>query len=258
MPDTFLIGRLSCFGSVLSFRRDLLAAGIRIGICMARMRLTKPIPSSITVAGENVFISYPSQPRTCRKCGQEGHMAGSCNQIRCLNCDQAGHRVEECQEPDTCKICCDSSHPTSFCPFFIHSADVEPSSPGNMSYSTAAKTIFHDQKEQKKSKNAADLQKTELTQRKKNEQQEQQLTEQKQKSRSKRIKNKRNKSIRNKNKRNLSIQKWSIKMTNVEKKSAMNVKRMKIVKLLKSGKGDNVKKKFTLQFRFRSVVDHRL
>ena len=124
MPDTFLIGRLSRFGSVLSFRRDLLSTGIRNGIRTARMRLVKAIPSSIMVAGELIYVSYPSQPRTCRKCGDSGHMANSCNSIRCFNCEQSGHRIEDCEETEVCKICHDASHATCYCPFFVFSADV--------------------------------------------------------------------------------------------------------------------------------------
>ena len=173
MPNTFLIGWLSCCGRVISFRR-----GICNRIRTARMLFLKPIPSSITVAGENIFIFYPSQPCTYRKCGQEGHMAGSCNQIRCFNCDQVGHRIEECHQSEACKICRESSHPMSFCPFFVYSADVESSSPDNVSYSTAAKSIVEGQKEQNGSGNAADLQKTK-SERKNKVRQKQQQPEQK-------------------------------------------------------------------------------
>lgn len=69
MPDTFVIGHLSKYGSVLSFRRDLLVDGIRNGIRTAWMQLIQPISSSLSIAGELVLINYPGQPRTCRRCG---------------------------------------------------------------------------------------------------------------------------------------------------------------------------------------------
>ena len=48
MPFTVLIGRLSYYGHVLSFRRDCaLTTGIFNGVSSARMRLSKVIPSTI-------------------------------------------------------------------------------------------------------------------------------------------------------------------------------------------------------------------
>lgn len=88
MPDTVIIGRLSYYGRVLSFRRDRgVATGIPNGVRTARMRLQKSIPSAVRIAGESVFISYPGQPKTCRKCGDLGHLAQGCNRPRCYNCE---------------------------------------------------------------------------------------------------------------------------------------------------------------------------
>ena len=141
MPDTFVISRLSKYGSVLSFRRDMLADGIRNGIRTARMQLILPIPSSLSIAGELVFINYPGQPRTCRRCGDQGHEATTCRVVRCFNCWVAGHRVEECTAPEHCQICDETNHRTPQCLFFVYSANVTPSTPGITSYGSAAKTI---------------------------------------------------------------------------------------------------------------------
>ena len=84
MPDTALIGRLSCYGKVLSFHRDCIATGIYNGVRTARMRLQRPIPSTMRVVGEQVMVFYESQPRTCRRCGDEGHMANGCKAPRLL------------------------------------------------------------------------------------------------------------------------------------------------------------------------------
>ena len=52
MPDTVVLGRLSHYGRVLSFRRDRsLATGILNGVRTARMRLSREIPSAIRIAG---------------------------------------------------------------------------------------------------------------------------------------------------------------------------------------------------------------
>ena len=97
MPDTVLIGRLSHYGRVLSFRRDRsIATGIFNGVRNVRMRLSKTIPSAISIAGEPVFISYPGQPKTCRKCGDVGHLAQGCKNPRCFNCEAPGHVSADC------------------------------------------------------------------------------------------------------------------------------------------------------------------
>ena len=154
MPDTFVIGRLYQYGAILSFRRDLLASGIHNGIRTARMRLTKHIPSSIYIAGEQVFISYQSQPRTCRKCGEESHQANTCTSYRCFNCEGAGHRIEDCHELAHCKICSEVEHSTSRCPFLIHSGNIQLSAPGDNSYAetTKAGTAGNEPKEKSKEK----------------------------------------------------------------------------------------------------------
>ena len=59
MPDTVIIGRLSCYGWVLAFRRDVAPA---TGVQTARMRISRDIPCSVHVAGESLSIKYSSQP----------------------------------------------------------------------------------------------------------------------------------------------------------------------------------------------------
>jgi len=128
MPDTVVIGRLSCFGRVLSFRRDVApATGVRNGVRTARMRISRDIPCSIHVAGEALSIKYSSQPRSCRRCGGSGHFANDCKEPRCYNCDLPGHRAMECEESVLCGVCFRSDHHLSACPFVMFSANVAPS-----------------------------------------------------------------------------------------------------------------------------------
>ena len=128
MPDTVVIGRLSCFGRVLSFRRDVApATGVRNGVRTARVRISRDIPCSIHVAGEALSIKYSSQPRSCRRCGGSGHLANDCKQPRCYNCDLPGHRAMECEESVLCGVCFRSNHPLSECPYVMFSANVAPS-----------------------------------------------------------------------------------------------------------------------------------
>ena len=125
MPDTVVIGRLSYYGRVLSFRRDRgISTGIFNGVRTARMRLAKNIPSSVRIAGEAVSISYVGQPKTCRKCGDEGHLASGCKNPRCYNCESPGHRAADCQQQPLCGICLESKHPIANCPFLVFSANV--------------------------------------------------------------------------------------------------------------------------------------
>ena len=45
MPDTVVIRRLSCFGCVLAFQRDIApATGVQNGMRTARMRLSRDMP----------------------------------------------------------------------------------------------------------------------------------------------------------------------------------------------------------------------
>ena len=139
MPDTVVLGRLSHYGRVLSFRRDRgLATGILNGVRTARMRLSREIPSAIRIAGENVFISYPGQPKTCRKCGDPGHLAQGCKQPRCFNCEAPGHRSADCPKDPLCGICMSSSHPISECPYLRFSANVSSAADQTPSYAEAA------------------------------------------------------------------------------------------------------------------------
>ena len=79
MPDTVVMGRLSHYGRVLSYRRDRrVSTGIFNGVRTACMHLVKTIPSSIHIAGEPVSISYAGKPKMCQKCGDEGHLASGC------------------------------------------------------------------------------------------------------------------------------------------------------------------------------------
>ena len=148
MPDTVLIGRLACYGRVLSFRRDRLSVGIENGVRTARMQLIRHIPSVIGLVGEFIRIWYPSQPKTCRRCGDDGHLARDCSSRRCFNCDRPGHVIDTCPELELCSICLASDHVINDCPFVIYAGNVvrndsnrphgEEKSQGSSSYAAAA------------------------------------------------------------------------------------------------------------------------
>ena len=144
MPDSVVIGLLIHYGKVISFRRDRMADAILNGVRTARMLIERPIPAQTFIAGEFVRFWYPSQPKTCRKCGSEDHLAATCKSTRCFNCERPGHRAEQCHMPGLCHVCLADSHETTNCPFIYYSANITGAKPtdkpAERSYSGAAKT----------------------------------------------------------------------------------------------------------------------
>ena len=128
LPDTAVIGRLSHYGRVLSFRRDKLADTIDNGVRTASMELHQAIPSTINLAGEFLRIWYPHQPKMCRNCGAKDHMVKDCESVRCINCEMPGHRHEDCSEPPLCGVCKSHEHQMADCPFVFFSANIAASS----------------------------------------------------------------------------------------------------------------------------------
>lgn len=124
LPDSVIIGRLSHYDRVFSFRRDQIAEGIFNGVRTARMVLDRPIPGQTFIAGEFARIWYPGQPKTCRKCGAEGHLAALCKSQRCFNCEQPSHRSDDCPLSPLCRVCLADSHPTPECPYIYYSSNV--------------------------------------------------------------------------------------------------------------------------------------
>ena len=138
LPDSVVIGRLSHYGRVISFRRDRVADAIFNGVRTARMCIERPIPSQAFIAGEFCRFWYPSQPKTCRKCGAEDHLAAACRSQRCFNCEQPGHRAEQCDQPALCRVCLSDGHETTNCPFIYYSSNITGAKPQEKSYSGAA------------------------------------------------------------------------------------------------------------------------
>lgn len=131
LPDTALIGRLSYYRRVLSFRRDRIADSINNGVRTARMRLHRHVPSTINLASEFIRIWYPTQPKTCRNCGSDEHMVKHCDSMRCFNCEQPGHHSRNCELPVLCTVCKDGEHDLNNCPFVLYSANIDVSTDAN-------------------------------------------------------------------------------------------------------------------------------
>ena len=154
IPDSVVVGRLAHYGRVISFRRDRVADAIFNGVRTARMLIERPIPAQAFIAGEYVRFWYPNQPKTCRKCGSEDHLAANCKSQRCFNWERPGHRAEQCNMPALCRVCLADGHETTNCPYIYYSSNItsakpadkstdestdKPASKSTMSYSGAAR-----------------------------------------------------------------------------------------------------------------------
>ena len=140
LPDSVVIGHLSHYDRVISFQRDRVVDAILKGVRTARMTIEQPIPAQAFIAGEFCRFWYPSQPKTCRKCGAEDRLAAACRLQRCFNCERPGHRAEQCDMPALCRVCLSDSHETTSCPFIYYSSNVTGAKPVEKSYSGAAQS----------------------------------------------------------------------------------------------------------------------
>ncbi|KAJ8048992.1 hypothetical protein HOLleu_01526 [Holothuria leucospilota] len=131
--DQRLVARvLSQYGTVSDMRWCKYGSGELAGIFngkrQCRMELDRDIPSFLFIGGSKAHIRYFGQPRTCFKCGQEGHEARSCPNRRCGKCLQVGHDKAECPNEVRCNLCGEEGHVSGACPtsYSAHaSVDVE-------------------------------------------------------------------------------------------------------------------------------------
>lgn len=140
LPNSVVIGRLSHYGQVISFRRDRVADAIFNGLRTVRMSNERPIPAQAFIAGEFCQFWYPLQPKTCRKCGDEDHLAAACRSQWWFNCERPGHRAEQCDLPALCHVCLSDGHETTSCPFIYYSSNVTGAKSAEKSYSGAARS----------------------------------------------------------------------------------------------------------------------
>ncbi|XP_069184430.1 uncharacterized protein [Procambarus clarkii] len=81
--DDFLTSCFERFGTVLSVRWNKVVAGHCVGMLDGSRTLTMSlkcsVPSSMSVLGYTLRCLYRGQPRTCYRCGHEGHLAAACD-----------------------------------------------------------------------------------------------------------------------------------------------------------------------------------
>lgn len=71
---------LNTYGEVESLIRE--CDELYTGVLIARMTITKPIPSKVTIRGQHSIIIYKGQIRTCFTCGSTAHENRTCPQRR--------------------------------------------------------------------------------------------------------------------------------------------------------------------------------
>ncbi|MBN3314461.1 CNBP protein, partial [Atractosteus spatula] len=67
-------------------------------------------PANFTIGPYRGYLIYPGQPQTCRKCGQEGHLAADCSTEVCRRCGRVGHVATDCSYQQLCNLCGEPGH----------------------------------------------------------------------------------------------------------------------------------------------------
>ena len=100
VPDSTVENFLSGFGEVHSVSRSEHEGfpGLCDGSWVARVTLTKDVPSRVRVAGFDCRVWYRRQPASCPVCRKPGHRGNACplNGL-CRRCRQPGHVARECR-----------------------------------------------------------------------------------------------------------------------------------------------------------------
>ncbi|PIK33881.1 putative zinc finger CCHC domain-containing protein 3-like [Apostichopus japonicus] len=117
MSEQVVVRTLGRFGKVTYEEPEFLEyKGVKTGTRRVRVELKSDIPSTLWANGHGAHIAYPGQPRTCWRCGLEGHEVRLCPNKRCSRCLQVGHTLAECKGDIVCNSCGKTGHLARLCP----------------------------------------------------------------------------------------------------------------------------------------------
>lgn len=84
VPNALIASALAVYGIVVgnvineTFGAHMPFPGVYSGVRSVRMKIQKPIPSSIVVDGEKTLVTYNGQTKTCMRCGSTSHLRAEC------------------------------------------------------------------------------------------------------------------------------------------------------------------------------------
>ena len=81
MPNTKIAEAMREYGEVLTIRDEVwrnFFTGVPNGVRVLKMKLSKPVPSYITVCELSTLATYTGQIASCRRCGKKRHVSKSC------------------------------------------------------------------------------------------------------------------------------------------------------------------------------------
>lgn len=83
LPNTKITEAMQHYGEVLTIRDEVwrnFFAGVPNGVRVLKMKLSKPVPSYITVCELLTLATHTNQIATCRRCGEKRHVSKNCSE----------------------------------------------------------------------------------------------------------------------------------------------------------------------------------
>jgi len=88
--------KLSKYGEIVNIRDEMWAAAYRYkvhnGVRIVEIKLKQHMPSNLTIAGNDVMMTYDGQPPTCFRCNEPGHQKIDCPRRQRLAPPSLGQR----------------------------------------------------------------------------------------------------------------------------------------------------------------------
>lgn len=85
MPNSTIAKHLRTYGEILSLKDDTWNEhfpGLPNCVRLVRIRLSKAIPSYISIENETAYVRYRNQVPTCKHCARNLHIGSKCSEVR--------------------------------------------------------------------------------------------------------------------------------------------------------------------------------